>query len=179
MPVRAAQQHVRPDIFKAVPAIVRETKTEKTICSCKIVSCQRTTALHKHVKPHATPGSGKRKRKRRSYMATPQRQPSNYWLRFRSCSTKVSQVRGWRFSPVCCPAKSVLRRGQVGQRHFHRLAWAALNLHLYRRFHQTSASVSSVKNYSGTVVIRREAAKAVRPNHSLNRTHCSVPSFGL
>ena len=24
-----------------------------------------------------------------------------------------------------------------------------------------------------------QAARAVRPNHSLNRTHCSVPSFGL
>ena len=39
---------------KPCPAIVRENKTVEARCFCKIASCQKKTALHKHVKPHET-----------------------------------------------------------------------------------------------------------------------------
>ena len=55
------------------------------------------------------PGGRKRNQEQRSYVPTHQRQASNYWFSFRSCSTKVIQVRGWRFAPACCAAQSVGR----------------------------------------------------------------------
>ena len=128
------------------------------------------------------PRDGKRKLEQRSYVPIQQRQASNYWLSFRSCPTKVIPVRGWRFAPACCAAQSALRRGPGCALPLHRLVWAALNLHRYNELHQPSASAGSMKTVHALVsfaAIRRQAAKVVRPNHSLNRTHCGGPSFGL
>ena len=49
---RPVSSNVRPHILKAVP-IVRENKTVEARCFCKNAGCQKKTALHKHVKPHA------------------------------------------------------------------------------------------------------------------------------
>ena len=91
------------------------------------------------------PGGRKRNQEQRSYVPTHQRQARNYWFSFRSCSTKVIQVRGWRFAPACCAAQSVFRRGPGCAMPLHSFAWAALSLHRHNELRQPSASAGSMK----------------------------------
>ena len=128
------------------------------------------------------PGGGKRNQEQRSYMPTYQRQASNYSFNFRSFPTKLIPVRGWRFTPACCAAHSVLRRGPSCPMPLHRLAWAALNLQSCNEFLHPSASAGLMKTVRGSLsfgVIRCQAAKVVRPNRSLNRTLCGGPGLGF
>ena len=90
-------------------------------------------------------GGGKRNQEQKSYVPAHQRKASNYWFNFRSCSTKVILVRGWRFAPACCAAQLVLRRGPGCVMPLYRLAWAALKLHRHSELHQPSASAVPMK----------------------------------
>ena len=128
------------------------------------------------------PGGGSRNQEQGSYVPIHQRQARNYSFSFRSYPTTVIPVRGWRFAPACCAAQPVLRRGPGCTMPLHRLAWAALNLQRRNEFHQPSASAGLMKTVHGSLsfgVIRRQAAKVVWPNRSLNRTLCGGPGLGF
>ena len=177
--------NVRPHIFKAVSRHrprKQNSGSAQLWQNCKLPKKRpRSTSMSSRTQQTGLPGGGKRNQEQRNYVRTHQRQAGNYSLKFCSCPTKIIPVRGWRFAPACCAAQSVLRRGPSCAMPLHQLAWAALNFHRHGELHQPSASAGSMKTVHALVsfaAIRRQAAKVVRPNHSLNRTHCGGPSFG-
>ena len=103
-----------------------------------------------------------------SYLPSHQRQARNYSLSFRSCSSKVIQVRGWRFAPACCAAQSVFRRGPGCAIPLHRLTRAALSLHRHNEFHQPSASAGSMKT------VHASLSFSVRRSKQCGLTHRST-----
>ena len=103
---------------------------------------------------------------------------SNYRFSFGSFGTKVISVCGWRFAPACCAAKSVIRRGPSCAMPFYRLAWAA-NLAAPQQGSPIKRFVSENGSMHRTSFSRRQENQAARPNHSLNRTYCGRPAFGL
>ena len=141
--------NVRPHIFKAVPRHrprKQNTGNALPLQDCKLLKKgPRSTSMSSRTQQTGPPGGGKKNQDQRSYVLIHQRQASNYWFSFRSCSTKVIQVRGWRFAPARCAAQSVLRPGPGCAMPLHRFAWAALNLHRHNELHQPSASAGSMK----------------------------------
>ena len=103
-----------------------------------------------------------------SYVPSDQRKARNYSFSFLSCSTKVIQVRGWRFAPACCAAQSVFRRGPGCAIPLHRLAWAALNLHRHSELCQPSASAGSMKT------VHASLSFSVRRSKRCGLTHRST-----
>ena len=79
----------------------------------------------------------------------------------------------------------VLRRAvsHTARPHFavcHFIGWRGpLKLDRLSEIHRPSAPVTQIQMALVLLAFGFKAARAVRPNHSLNRTHCSVPSFGL
>ena len=93
---------------------------------------------------------------------------------------KVFPVGRWRSAPACCAAQSVMRRGPCYFVPLQRLAWAA-QTQLTTSERHSSSKRSGNSNASVSCLTRnwRQAVRAVWPNHSLNRTHCGRPPFGL
>ena len=103
---------------------------------------------------------------------------SNYRFGFCGVSTEFKPACGWRFAPACCAAQSVIRRGPSCAMPSYRLAWAA-HLAAPQQSLPIKRFVSENGNMHRTSFIRRQANQAARPNHSLNRTYCGGPAFGL
>ena len=108
------------------------------------------------------------------------------------CRSQIDiSVRGWRFAPACCAAQSVRQRGQHCTVTLHRLPWAAK--HFCNRSFAYAIAVNrpeqmqtKSKCNSSQMQLQLSRVKAIlgsvhalRPNRSLNRTHCGVPPFGL
>ena len=103
---------------------------------------------------------------------------SNCRFSFCGVSTEFMPVCGWRFAPACCAAQSVIRRGLSCAVPSYRLAWAA-QLAAPQQASPIQRFVSENGNMHHTSFSRRQANQAARPNHSLNRTYCGGPAFGL
>ena len=90
----------------------------------------------------------------------------------------VKVVCGWRFAPACCAAQLVNQRGPGSTARLHaRLGPLILAAPVGR----IDASAQQKRNSSRFAPSKCSTLKAhaVPPNHSVNRTHCGGPPFGL
>ena len=95
-----------------------------------------------------------------------------------SAARPMKLVVGWRFAPACCAAQSVSRRGPLSTLHL-KARQGPLNQAV--PVGKISAFVQQKRNSSTFAPSKCSSLKAhaVPPNHSVNRTHCGGPSFGL
>ena len=95
-----------------------------------------------------------------------------------SVARPMKLVVGWRFAPACCAAQSVSGRGPRSIVHL-KAELGPLNQAV--PVGKISAFVQQLRNSLTFPPSKCSSLKAhaVPPNHSLNRTHCGGPSFGL
>ena len=93
-------------------------------------------------------------------------------------SKPIKLVVGWRFAPTCCAVQSVSRRGPRSTVQFVRALRAAQTR--CASWQGLRTWPAKINNSTGPLLkCSAPKGQAVTPNHSLNRTHCGGPSFGL
>ena len=105
-------------------------------------------------------------------------------LSFNNMSATVAWQRKSFKLVVGAPRRRAAPRSQsYGAAHFavcHFIGWRGpLKLDRQSEIHRPSAPVTQIKMALVLLAFGFKSARAVRPNHSLNRTHCGVPPFGL
>ena len=137
-----------------------------------------TKSIPSRTQKNSPSSGGKNTQEQRSCAPNHDLPPSNYRFSFGSFGTKVISVCGWRFAPACCAAQLVDRRGPGSTARLH----AQLGpLNLAAPVGRIDASAQQKRNSSRFAPSKCSTLKAhaVPPNHSVNRTHCGVPAFGL
>ena len=134
----------------------------ETRCFSKFGSCLKKTVPYKHAKPHPTNLTTRRPQEESGtakLCVHPLTIGKQLMFSICSCSTKVIEVRGWRFAPACCAAQSVRRRGPGCATPLHRFEWAALGFHRHNEFHQPSVSAGSMKTVHASLSSRVRRSK--------------------
>ena len=167
---------------KPCPAIVRENKATEARCSCRMASCQKKTALHRHVKPQATNWRARWRQKESGTEKLCAHPPTTG----KQLLVQLPQLPHESHSSSWLALRAGVLRRAVSPPARPRLRYATSSVSVGRSEFAPPQRASTTKcfgrfneNSSYLVVIRRQAAKAVWPNRSLNRTLCSGPGLGF